>query len=103
MAEVDMNLYACSEEDVARVYRYDIPQLIGLTEEPEKVKTIPHAVKAKVLQQLGAAEKHGESFPVLQPTMPPIQEDEVAEVAGGDNDDNDPEEADLEPDQDDSA
>ena len=34
--------------------------------------------------------------------MPTIQEDEVAEVAGEDNDDNDPEEADHEPDQDDS-
>ena len=104
--EINPNEVACQPEENILVYKYDSQELNCWQEKSEKLKTIPKSWKTKLLQALGDVEQHGESFPVL-PTVPEnatalAPGGPVDEVAGQDEDNVGPEEADLEPDKDDS-
>ena len=89
--ELNPNLFTCQDETTVYIYKTDIQELNCWQEDPEQLKTVPHSTKKILLQRLGNAERHGESFPALSsipenevtsPTTPTPTE----EVAGDDND-----------------
>ena len=84
------------------IFKPDFSQLVSWSEEPEKVSTLPRCVKEKILQALGDAELvHAESFPQSGTLMPRIDENktehEYMQQVEGENDENAPEDANLEP------
>ena len=100
--EINPNEIACQSEENILVYKPDIQELNCWQEEPEKLHTIPRSWKVKLIQELGHVKQHGESFPVL-PTIPENTTAAAAvgpldEVAGQNEDNDGPDEADLEPD-----